>query len=158
MTAAVKAVPWRDENRSLFVGGMLHYALTPDAGPFLPLSGILGADGSSVLTVNPDGSINITGSISVVSSTPTYVSAGAGEYGLSVGGAAVALSPPAGAKYAHISVSGAAVRYKDDGGTPTASSGIPVSQGASWFYQGPLSAIKFIAQSGTATLDVSYYK
>ena len=123
------------------------------------------------LVVNPDGSINveIIGSTSItvvvsgaVSTKPaSLVSAGAAQFGLSVlsTGPATALTVPAGATSAQITVSGANIRYSDDGTTaPTTSVGMPVYQASSWFYSGPLSALRFYAQSGTATLDVLYYK
>lgn len=112
----------------------------------------------SALVVNSDGSINVLGTVVVAPAILQLSSAGAGQYNLSVAGVAVALTVPVGAKAAQINVSGADVRYTDDGTTPTAAVGMPASQGASWLYTGPLAALKFIAQSGTATLDVSYYK
>ena len=110
---------------------------------------------SQQLVVNPDGSINVVAS---GSSTPTtYTSAGTGEYGLAVAGTDVALTPPVGAIAAQITISGCDMRYRDDGVSPTAAVGMPVFNGASWFYSGPLSALRFIAQSGSGTLNVSYY-
>jgi hypothetical protein len=51
----------------------------------------------------------------------------------------------------------APVRYRDDGAVPTASVGIPLVAGWCGPYAGPLSSIQFIAQSGSPTIDVSYY-
>ena len=120
------------------------------------------------LVVNADGSINVdlvSGSTIIVSGTVStkpapLVSAGAGQFGLSVAstGAATSLTVPAGATSAQITVSAANIRYADDGTTPSTSVGMPVYQASSWFYSGPLSALRFYAQSGTATLDVLYYK
>ena len=113
---------------------------------------------------NSDGSINVDitgGTGGTISTKPaSLASAGAGQFALSIPstGSAVALTPPAGAVSAQITVSGANIRYADDGTSPTTSVGMPVYQASSWFYSGPLSAIKFYAQSGTATLDVLYYK
>jgi len=85
-----------------------------------------------------------------------YNSAGVGQYALSVA-TATNLTPSAGATIAQICVETAPVRYRDDGIAPTAATGIPVSAGACWSYAGPLGAIQFIAQSGSPTIDVSYY-
>lgn len=65
MSGAIRSVPWRDENRSLFVGGMDFYDLSGTGqGPWVPLSALVGADGTSLLTINPDGSINVNTSAS----------------------------------------------------------------------------------------------
>lgn len=69
-----------------------------------------------------------------------------------------ALTPPAGATIAFITVEGAAARYRDDGAAPTATVGMPLAVGQPLVYSGSLSAIKFIQQSAGAILDVSYYK
>lgn len=87
----------------------------------------------------------------------SYISAGAGQYGLSAS-SVVGLTVPSGATIAEICVEGAAVRYRDDGVAPTATVGMPVAAGSCFPYSGPLSSVQFIAQSGSPTLDVSYYK
>ena len=86
-----------------------------------------------------------------------YVAAGPAQMGLSVT-TATSLTVPAGATIAQICVEGAGVRYRDDGVTPTASVGMPAAAGACFQYSGPLSVVQFIAQSGSATIDVLYYK
>ena len=85
-----------------------------------------------------------------------YNSAGIGQYALSVA-TATNLMPPTGATISQICVETAPVRYRDDGIAPTASVGIPLAAGWCGPYAGPLSAIQFIAQSGSPTIDVSYY-
>jgi hypothetical protein len=85
-----------------------------------------------------------------------YNSAGIGQYALSVA-TATNLMPPTGATIAQICVETAPVRYRDDGIAPTVSVGIPLAAGWCGPYAGPLSAIQFIAQSGSPTIDVSYY-
>jgi hypothetical protein len=85
-----------------------------------------------------------------------YNSAGIGQYALSVA-TATNLMPPTGATIAQICVETAPVRYRDDGIAPTASVGIPLAAGWCGPYAGPLSAIQFIAQSGSPTIDVSFY-
>lgn len=59
---------------------------------------------------------------------------------------------------AYVTVETTSVRYRDDGTDPTASVGILIASAAQLQYFGTLSAIKFIATSGTATLDVGFYK
>ncbi len=86
-----------------------------------------------------------------------YVSAGAPQFGLSVS-TATGLTAPAGATIATICVESASVRFRDDGATPTATIGAPVAAGSCFQYSGPLGAIQFVAQSGSPTLDVLYYK
>ena len=86
-----------------------------------------------------------------------YSSAGAGQYALAVA-TATSLTPPTGASIAEICVETAGIRYRDDGTAPTALVGLPVAAGTCWAYAGPLSAIQFIAQTGSPTIDVSYYK
>lgn len=71
--------------------------------------------------------------------------------------AATPLTVPVGATLAIISVSGGAVRYRDDGTPPTAEEGMPVDAGQTFSYSIALAAIQFIQESGAATLDVLYY-
>lgn len=86
-----------------------------------------------------------------------YVSAGAAQMALAVG-ANTTLAVPAGATLAEICVEGANVRYRDDGSAASASLGIPISAGSCFPYSGPLASLSFAAQSGSPTIDVSYYK
>lgn len=51
------------------------------------------------------------------------------------------------------------VRWRDDGVAPTASVGMIAPYGQPcWAYTGSLSAIQFIAASGSPVLDVTYYR
>ena len=86
-----------------------------------------------------------------------YVSAGASQMALAVG-TNTTLAVPAGATLAEICVETAAVRYRDDGTAATSSLGIPVASGTCFQYSGPLASLSFTAQSGSPTIDVSYYK
>jgi hypothetical protein len=52
----------------------------------------------------------------------------------------------------------AGVRWRDDGPAPTATVGQPLAAGQCFQYAGPLTAIQFIAQTGSPVLDVSYYR
>ena len=70
--------------------------------------------------------------------------------------AAVGITPPAGATMALISVSGATMRWRDDGTAPTASVGMPVAAGQEFQYSGNLSKIQVIGSG--ATLDISFYQ
>jgi hypothetical protein len=66
---------------------------------------------------------------------------------------------PAGSIAALIQVSGAGIRYRDDGTAPTAALGMPIGPGASpLLYVGTLSAIQFIQTAAGAVLDILYYK
>jgi hypothetical protein len=86
-----------------------------------------------------------------------YISAGAGQMALAVG-TNTTLTVPPGATLAEICVETANIRYRDDGTAATASLGIPVSAGTCFAYSGPLASMSFTAQSGSPTIDVSYYK
>lgn len=50
-----------------------------------------------------------------------------------------------------------AVRWRDDGVNPTASVGMPLAVGVTLQYDGDLTQIKFIEQTGSAKLNISYY-
>ena len=49
------------------------------------------------------------------------------------------------------------VRWRDDGTDPTASVGMPLAAGVPLQYDGDLTKIKFIEQTASAKLNVSYY-
>lgn len=68
----------------------------------------------------------------------------------------VGLTVPANARCALIIPQTQAVRWRDNG-TPTASVGIPQAVGQVLWYTGNLSAIRFIEQTASAALNVSYY-
>jgi len=72
---------------------------------------------------------------------------------------ATKLTVPAGANLALIRTEAASVRWRDDGTPPTASVGMIITDTDPVFeYSGDLSAIEFIALSGSPILNVSYYK
>lgn len=50
-----------------------------------------------------------------------------------------------------------AVRWRDDGVAPTASVGMPLAAGVTLQYDGDLSKIKFIEQTASAKLNITYY-
>jgi hypothetical protein len=72
--------------------------------------------------------------------------------------AATALTVPTGATSVLITVESQAVRWRDDGTNPTATVGMPLAVGQSIAYAGDLSLLKFIEQTASAKLNVSYYQ
>lgn len=68
-----------------------------------------------------------------------------------------ALTVPAGASLALIVPETQNVRWRDDGVAPTASVGMLVPANSSMSYDGDLKAIRFIAATSGAILNVSYY-
>lgn len=49
------------------------------------------------------------------------------------------------------------IRWRDDGTDPTATTGISLAPGEKLVYDGNLANIKFIEESASAKLNVSYY-
>jgi hypothetical protein len=49
------------------------------------------------------------------------------------------------------------VRWRDDGVNPTASVGMPLAAGVTLQYDGDLKKIKFIEQTASAKINISYY-
>lgn len=72
---------------------------------------------------------------------------------------ATLLTVPVGAKLALISVSIAAVRFRDDGTAPTSAVGfpLPITTTTPFVYSGNLATAQFIAQTGSPVLDICYY-
>jgi hypothetical protein len=50
-----------------------------------------------------------------------------------------------------------AVRWRDDDTNPTASVGMPLAAGVTLQYDGDLTKIKFIEQTASAKLNITYY-
>jgi hypothetical protein len=104
--------------------------------------------------------------------TPSFIVPGhvhpLGVCQLSVSSTAVGLSTcsggiPFGATYALVQNEGTAARWRDDGTPPTASVGMIISSGTATLpsqsgFSTTLSAVQLIAESGTATLDISFYQ
>jgi hypothetical protein len=59
--------------------------------------------------------------------------------------------------FALIVAEGAPVRWRDDSTAPTATVGMPLAIGVPLQYDGDLSKIRFIQQSASGILNVSYY-
>jgi len=74
-------------------------------------------------------------------------------------GLAAANSPtvPKGAKYALITCTTQAVRYRDDGTDPTSTIGTFIPTDTPFWYAGNLGKLRFIEAALNATLDISYY-
>lgn len=51
-----------------------------------------------------------------------------------------------------------AVRWRDDGTSPTATVGMPMAVGEKLIYNGDLTKIKFISQTSGGVVNISYYK
>lgn len=64
---------------------------------------------------------------------------------------------PVNARIARIICETQAVRWRDDGVAPTATVGMPLAVGTELIYDGNLASIKFIEQTASAKLNVSYY-
>lgn len=58
---------------------------------------------------------------------------------------------------AYIQAESQTVRWRDDGTAPTASVGNIIGVGDSIWYDGDLTAIKFIETTASAKLNISYY-
>lgn len=71
--------------------------------------------------------------------------------------ASTALTVPEGTALALISCAGTAVRWRDDGTAPTSAVGYPLPIGGELVYAAAFSALRFIEQSASATLDICYY-
>lgn len=71
--------------------------------------------------------------------------------------AAVALNVPAGAKCIVVHAEGQAVRWRDDGASPTASVGMLLPVGGELRYDGSLLAIRFIETAASAKINVAFY-
>ena len=105
----------------------------------------------------------ITAGTTVVSQV-SGTAGGAGTYQLSAINTASSASLtsggiPPGATMASLQSESASVRYRDDGGAPTSGGGMMVVSGQSPFlYTGTLSALQFIAASGSPLLDVAFYR
>jgi hypothetical protein len=67
------------------------------------------------------------------------------------------LTVPSGAQRALLVCTAQNVRWRDDGTNPAADTGIQLTTGTPFWYEGDLSAIKFIEEAASSVLEVSYY-
>lgn len=65
---------------------------------------------------------------------------------------------PGGATRAYVTPETAAIRWRDDGTAPTTTVGYPVAIGAQLIYYGNLPTLQVIAQSGTSTVNIAFYR
>jgi hypothetical protein len=65
---------------------------------------------------------------------------------------------PAGAAFAWITPETAALRWRDDGTAPTTTVGYPITVGQQMIYSGPLGSLQLIAQSGTTSVSIAFYR
>ncbi|MDE3023032.1 MAG: hypothetical protein KGI54_14485 [Pseudomonadota bacterium] len=119
----------------------------------------------STFSVDANGALWVDNYTGHSSTTPIYskpaqfVPVAPSQMALSVSStSATTLTVPAGVLYANITVEGEGIRWRDDGTNPTATVGQPVPVGAMLTYYANPSNLRIIAQQGTATIDVSYYK
>lgn len=71
---------------------------------------------------------------------------------------ATALTVPAGTAVAIITPQTQAVRWRDDGTSPTASVGYPLAVGDELYYDSAsVASLKFIEQTASAAINVAYY-
>lgn len=78
---------------------------------------------------------------------------------ISVGASVVSLTVPSGVHSALITARGANVSYRYGPSDPTASAGHVILDGGNIeIFEGDLAEVSFIAESGSASLFVSYYK
>lgn len=94
---------------------------------------------------------------------PGIAPGGVGTYNLSATNTASSATVtsggiPTGANQAYLEVDTAAARYRDDGASPTTAIGQPIASGGTSYYAGTLSALRFIAQTASPVLNVSFYK
>lgn len=89
--------------------------------------------------------------------TPIGGGSAKGYQQIALTGTAAGLTVPTGATIAYCIVEVATARWRDDGTAPTTLLGMLIPIGGTVTFAGNLSAIKFIAVSGSPTLNVSYY-
>lgn len=89
---------------------------------------------------------------------PPYQLFSTGFSQATVSSTAVGITPPGGSVVCFAVFEGNAVRYRTDGVNPTASVGVPLAVATPLQITSPLGGIKFIAQTGSATLNLDCYR
>lgn len=64
---------------------------------------------------------------------------------------------PAGATYVMLIPETNGCRFRDDATNPTAAIGMPIAAAGSFIYDGDLTKLKLVSQTGTCTLNIAYY-
>jgi hypothetical protein len=113
-------------------------------GPNTPASA---GDPSLVVTQSPNSVINVK----------TYVSAGSGQFALTIG-TNTTLAVPTGTKCAQFTLEGNSIRRTSDGSSASTTNGTLIIAGSQWQDCGPLAAYRFTAVSGIPSMDVEYFK
>lgn len=92
--------------------------------------------------------------------TPPYAATQTGYQQIVGMAASTALTVPATSTYCVVQCETQAVRWRDDGTAPTATVGMPLATGVQIVFGGAaeIAAVRFIQQTATATLNISYYK
>lgn len=144
ITASAMFAPKRDATSGVLTAGLKVVTLTDQTGA------AIGTSGNPLFT---------SGGGSGGSGAPYQATAVASsQMGLAVT-TATALTVPATATFAYVSVEGTNVRWRDDGTNPTATVGFIMYAGAApQLFSGDLAAVKFIQVAATATINVAYYK
>lgn len=70
----------------------------------------------------------------------------------------VGLTVPSGADFALIQAVSQAIRWRDDGTSPTATVGMHLAAGDTLRYDGDLSAFEVIEEASAAEMNVTYYQ
>jgi hypothetical protein len=65
---------------------------------------------------------------------------------------------PPGATMAYLQAEAQIVRFRDDGGTPTSSVGIPMAATSTMLYSGRLTAIRFIEATSGGKINAAFYR
>lgn len=128
----------------------------PQSGNF-PIQGaqfavLASAAGVPVSSSAPAATISIGGTLTPLGvAQDTTISAASGL-------PTVSGSIPAATTVALIQVTGQNCRWRDDGTDPTASVGIQLGAGTSFWYRGTFSAFKIIEEAASAVLNVAYFQ
>ena len=151
-------VPWNNLNAG--VQGVVLY--DPATGEMYAAGGGSGsataANQATQITAEQAIQAAVEGVLDVNIDSVTFVAAVVKGYQqiTSLSGA-TALTVPSGSKYALIQCESQAVRWRDDGTNPTTSVGMRLLTTGELYYDGDLAALKFIEETTSAKLNVSYY-
>lgn len=136
--------------RALFTGTGSGTSLTTSA-----VTGIILSGDSVAGTGVPAGTTIVSQTSGTTGGAGVYVTSAATT---SSGASLTSGGIPSGARSAYIEAETAGVRYRDDGGAPTAAIGMIIGSGTGIFYPGTLSALRFILQTGSPLVNVAFYR